>query len=72
MPQMLAASAGTDPDAIARLRAALLRAAQDRAARPLLDDLLLDGFAEADPRNYAVTQVWAREAELSGSSVPAP
>jgi ABC-type phosphate/phosphonate transport system substrate-binding protein len=65
---MLAASAGTDRDLIGRLRASLLLAAQDSAARPLLDDLLLDGFAEVDPQDYAVTQAWAREADLSSSS----
>lgn len=65
---MLVASAGTDTAAVARLRAALVEAEQDRHARPLLDDLLLDGFAEVAPKDYAVTQAWARAAELSSSS----
>jgi ABC-type phosphate/phosphonate transport system substrate-binding protein len=65
---MLIASAGTDTTAISRLRASLVTAGQDRHARPLLDDLLLDGFAEVAPQDYDVTQAWARAAELSSSS----
>jgi len=63
---MLVASAGTTKEAIGSLRASLLGAGQNRVARPLLDDLLLEGFAEVDPQDYGVTQSWAREAELSG------
>jgi ABC-type phosphate/phosphonate transport system substrate-binding protein len=65
---MLIASAGTDAAAVAKLRATLVKAGHDRDARPLLDDLLLDGFAEVAPQDYAVTQAWARAADLSSSS----
>jgi hypothetical protein len=46
----------------------LVTAGQDRHARPLLDDLLLDGFAGVAAQDYDVTQAWARAAELSSSS----
>jgi ABC-type phosphate/phosphonate transport system substrate-binding protein len=63
---LLVASAGTDSEPIARMRAALVGAGQDPAAHGLLDDLVLEGFAEAKPGDYDVTQSWARDAERAG------
>lgn len=62
----LVASRGADPAAVAALRAALVSAADDAAARPLLDRLLLRGFAAVDLESYAITLDWARAAEHSG------
>jgi ABC-type phosphate/phosphonate transport system substrate-binding protein len=63
---LLAASPTTDPALLARMRAALIGAGQDAMARPLLDDLVLIGFAEVQPRDYQITQSWARDAEQAG------
>jgi ABC-type phosphate/phosphonate transport system substrate-binding protein len=63
---LLVASAATDGAPIARLRAALVGAGRDPAARELLDDLVLEGFAEVEPRDYDVTQSWAGDAERAG------
>lgn len=62
----LVASRGTDPAAIAALREALVSAAEDAAARPLLDALALAGFAAVEPEAYAITLDWARAAEGAG------
>ena len=53
---LLVASAATDGAQIAKLRAALVGAGLDSTARALLDDLVLEGFAEAEPADYDVTQ----------------
>jgi ABC-type phosphate/phosphonate transport system substrate-binding protein len=63
---ILAASAGTDPALVARLRSTLVGAGQDASVRSLLDDLLLEGFAEVEPHDYQITQSWAQEAEQAG------
>jgi ABC-type phosphate/phosphonate transport system substrate-binding protein len=63
---LLVESAATDGALIARMRAALVGAGQDPAARGLLDDLVLAGFAEIEPGDYDVTQSWARDAERAG------
>ena len=63
---ILAASAGTDAALVARLRSTLVGAGRDASARSLLDDLLLEGFAEAERRDYQITQSWAQEAERAG------
>jgi ABC-type phosphate/phosphonate transport system substrate-binding protein len=63
---LLVASDATDSAPIARMRAALVGAGQDATARGLLDDLVLVGFAEVEPRDYEVTQSWARDAERAG------
>jgi ABC-type phosphate/phosphonate transport system substrate-binding protein len=63
---LLVASAGTDSEPIARMRAALVGAGQDATARGLLDDLVLEGFAEVEPGDYDVTQSWALDAERAG------
>src|SRR5207253_3979609 len=59
-------SSDLDREPIARMRAALVGAGHDPAARGLLDDLVLEGFAEAEPGDYDVTQSWARDAERAG------
>jgi ABC-type phosphate/phosphonate transport system substrate-binding protein len=63
---LLVASAATDSAPIARLRAALVGAGRDPTARRLLDDLVLEGFAEVEARDYDVTQSWAGDAERAG------
>jgi ABC-type phosphate/phosphonate transport system substrate-binding protein len=63
---LLVASAATDSAPIARMRAALVGAGQNPTARGLLDDLVLEGFAEVEPGDYDVTQSWARDAERAG------
>jgi len=63
---LLAASAATDPALVALMRSALVGANREAAARPLLDDLVLEGFAEGSPRDYQITQSWAQEAERAG------
>jgi hypothetical protein len=69
---LLIGSAGTDRQTIARLRKSLIGAAQDAQARPLLDDLLLHGFAEVASGDYSITTSWARDAELAGLMALAP
>jgi ABC-type phosphate/phosphonate transport system substrate-binding protein len=63
---LLVASAATDRAPIARMRAALIGAGRDPTARELLDDLVLEGFAEVEARDYDVTQSWAGDAERAG------
>jgi ABC-type phosphate/phosphonate transport system substrate-binding protein len=63
---LLVASAATDSAPIARMRAALSGAGRDPTARELLDDLVLEGFAEVEARDYDVTQSWAGDAERAG------
>jgi ABC-type phosphate/phosphonate transport system substrate-binding protein len=46
--------------------AALIGAGRDPTARELLDDLVLEGFAEVEAREYDVTQSWAGDAERAG------
>ena len=62
----LVASRATDPGLVAALRKALLSAADDETARPLLDALLLSGFAAVEPDAYTITLDWARAAEGAG------
>jgi ABC-type phosphate/phosphonate transport system substrate-binding protein len=63
---LLVASAATDSAPIARLRATLVGVGRDATARGLLDDLVLEGFAEVEARDYDVTQSWAGDAERAG------
>lgn len=61
----LVASRATDPALVAALRDALVSAADDAEARPLLDALLLRGFSAVEPSAYAITLEWARAAEAA-------
>lgn len=62
----LVASREADPAAVAALRDALVSAAGDPEARPILGRLLLQGFAAIEPESYAITLDWARAAEGAG------
>ena len=70
MPAFVASRA-TDPDMIARLRAAFVAA----AARPWFADarrdLLIDGFAPVDHASFAATLLWDAEAKAAGYPLPA-
>jgi ABC-type phosphate/phosphonate transport system substrate-binding protein len=67
----LVASRATDPAIVHRLRETLLSASRAPEAHPLLDALLLSGFAAVEPEAYDVTLAWAKEAEAAGWKTPA-
>ena len=67
---LLVASAGVAPEAVARLRAALLALAADAAARPLLDRLHLAGFAAIERADYGVLLDRAEAALRAGYPLP--
>ncbi|SDR37132.1 ABC-type phosphate/phosphonate transport system, substrate-binding protein [Rhizobiales bacterium GAS191] len=58
----LVASAGLDQRRVARLTDALIGAAVDPEARPILARLELKSFAPVDLANYDLTLVWEKEA----------
>jgi len=58
----LVGSRGGDPAAAARLGDLLAAAAEDKAARPLLAELALAGFARPAAADYGVTLAWATAA----------
>lgn len=68
---LLAASASVDAGTIARLRAALLEAANDPDARAMLAALQLAGFAPVARRDYDILLKQAEAAEAAGYLVPA-
>lgn len=59
----LVASPGVPTDTVQRLRTALLGCGGDPGLRPVLDTLVLAGFSQPDPADYAVLLAQAREAE---------
>jgi len=67
----LIASPSTPLATVERLRRSLLAASTDPEAAPLLEDLLLAGFAVVDPADYDRLVTQAREAEGAGYSLPA-
>ena len=66
----LISSPATPADTVERLRATLLAAASDPEAAPILDELLLAGFAQVDAADYDVSVGQAREAAAAGYPVP--
>ncbi|MFI5013734.1 MAG: phosphate/phosphite/phosphonate ABC transporter substrate-binding protein [Hyphomicrobiales bacterium] len=62
----LAASQGLDPAATARLTDALIGAAIDPQARPILTRLELKSFAPAEAASYGLTLAWENEARERG------
>ena len=68
---LLVASAGADPEAVTRLRAALLALAADETARPLLARLHLTGFAAVERADYRPLLDGAEAAERAGYPLPA-
>lgn len=62
----LVASRGTEPAVVEALRDTLVLSGHDPEARPLLEALLLLGFAPVDAEAYGITLDWAREAEAAG------
>jgi ABC-type phosphate/phosphonate transport system substrate-binding protein len=67
----LIASPSTPPDTVKRLRQALLAASADAEAAPILEDLLLAGFASVDAADYDSLPTQARDAEAAGCPLPA-
>lgn len=61
----LVANRATDPAVVEALRGALVASADDAEARPLLEALLLEGFAAVVPGAYDITLDWARAAEAA-------
>jgi ABC-type phosphate/phosphonate transport system substrate-binding protein len=70
MPAFVAA-ADTPAGVIAKLRAAFVGAVRRPWFKELGDSLLLDGFAEASERDFAVLLEWEREAIAAGYERPA-
>jgi len=62
----LVASSAADPAVVTVLRQTLLSSEEDAQVRPLLDALLLRGFAAVAPEDYDVTLEWARAGERAG------
>jgi ABC-type phosphate/phosphonate transport system substrate-binding protein len=67
----LVASAGTPPEAVTRLRAALTGAAARPWFTPLAQVLLIEGFAAVAPDAYGMYLDWDREARAAGFPEPA-
>jgi len=67
----LIASPSTPLETVERLRRSLLAASTDPDAAPILEDLLLAGFAAIDPADYDRLVTQAHEAEVTGYSLPA-
>jgi ABC-type phosphate/phosphonate transport system substrate-binding protein len=65
------AAAGTAPQLVAGLKAALVAAATRRWFAPLADLLLLEGFAPVSAADYALTLAWGHAAEAAGYGEPA-
>jgi ABC-type phosphate/phosphonate transport system substrate-binding protein len=65
------AAAGAPPDQVRRLRAAFVAAEQRPWFAPLGEELLLQGFAPADAKDYALLLAWDREAKAAGYDQPA-
>jgi len=70
MPALVAAG-GTPPEAVARLKAALVGARTRPWFEALGEFLRLDGFEAVTVEDYAPTLAWAREAEAAGYPRPA-
>jgi ABC-type phosphate/phosphonate transport system substrate-binding protein len=70
MPALVAA-AGTPPETVAALRAALLAAPTRKWFAPLGEQLLLDGFAEVRAETFSPLLEWDREAREAGFVLPA-
>lgn len=66
----LIASTATPADAVERLRATLLAAATDPETAPILEDLLLAGFARVDAADYDRLPAQALEAAAAGYPGP--
>jgi ABC-type phosphate/phosphonate transport system substrate-binding protein len=66
----LIASPATPADTVERLRAALLAATSDPETAPILDELLLAGFAQVDAADYDQSKVQAQEAAAAGYPLP--
>jgi ABC-type phosphate/phosphonate transport system substrate-binding protein len=66
----LVASPATPADTVERLRATLLAAASDPETAPILDELLLAGFARVDAADYDRFPAQALEAAAAGYAVP--
>jgi len=62
----LMASRGADDGMIERLADALVSTAREPRLQPLLADLCISGFARIDPRDYALSERWAKAAEDRG------
>jgi ABC-type phosphate/phosphonate transport system substrate-binding protein len=69
MPALIA-SAGTPPQIVARLRAALIAAPSREWFAPLREQLLLDGFAEVQVDTFAPLLEWDRAARAAGFERP--
>lgn len=67
---LLVASPGFDPEAVSRLTRAFQQAAESADARPLLNTLNLKGFSSVVVYDYAITDVWARDAIATGYLTP--
>jgi ABC-type phosphate/phosphonate transport system substrate-binding protein len=67
---LLVASEGVDQDIVARLRAALLHASEDRDAASLLSALALVGFAETGADSYEPLLAAAQQADNAGYRPP--
>lgn len=67
----LVASAGAPPEAVTRLRTALVGAASRPWFAPLAQVLLIEGFAEVPPGTYGMYLDWDREARAAGFPEPA-
>lgn len=70
MPAFVAA-AGAPAEQTARLRAAFVAAASRPWFAPFAKQLLLRGFAAAEPETYHVLLDWDREAKAAGYALPA-
>jgi ABC-type phosphate/phosphonate transport system substrate-binding protein len=66
----LVASPATPADTVERLRATLLAAASDPELAPILEELLLAGFARVDAADYDRFPAQAQEAAAAGYAVP--
>lgn len=67
----LVASAGTPPETVARLRAALIASSSRKWFTPLGEQLLLDGFAEVHADTFTPLLEWEREAREARFARPA-
>jgi len=66
----LIASPSTPPDTIERLRRSLLASATEPEARPILEELLLAGFALVASTDYDQLLAQAKEAAAAGYAMP--
>jgi len=68
---LLVAAPGTPDHSVTTLRQALLASGADAEARPLLDRLLLTGFAPVETAAYALLDLWEADALTAGYPEPA-